>query len=97
MKSLKKSNRRPIHPGAILREDVLPELGITQAAFANHLGVDRLTLSEVLYEKISVNTEMAGAISRIVGGSPESWLRMQAAVDLWDSFKLKSQINKEDS
>jgi antitoxin HigA-1 len=44
MRSLRNPSRRPTHPGAILREDVLPELDITQAAFANHLGVSRLTV-----------------------------------------------------
>ena len=43
VKSLRNPNRKPTHPGAILREDVLPALGITQAVFASHLGVGRLT------------------------------------------------------
>ncbi|MFZ1624010.1 MAG: addiction module antidote protein, HigA family, partial [Gammaproteobacteria bacterium] len=39
-------NRKPTHPGAIFREDVLPVLGITQTELANRLGVSRLTVSE---------------------------------------------------
>ena len=77
-------NRKPTHPGAILREDVLPELGITQSVFANHLGVSRLTVSEILHEKRGVSAEMAVRIARVIGGSPESWLHMQEAVDLWE-------------
>lgn len=85
MKSLRDQNRKPTHPGAILREDVLPELGITQAELANHLGVSRLTVSDILHEKRGVTAEMAVRIADTVGGSPESWLRMQDAVDLWEA------------
>jgi addiction module HigA family antidote len=67
-----------------LREDVLPELDITQGIFANHLGVSRLTVSEILHEKRGVSAEMAVRIAKVIGGSPESWLRMQEAVDLWE-------------
>jgi len=84
LKSLRNPNRRPTHPGVILREDILPELGITQAVFANHLGVSRLSVSEILHEKRGVSAEMAVRIAKVIGGSPESWLRMQAAVDLWE-------------
>ena len=83
-KSLRNPNRRPTHPGAILREDILPELGITQAVFANHLGVSRLTVSEILHGKRGVSAEMAVRLAKVIGGSPESWLHMQEAVDLWE-------------
>ncbi len=90
-RSLRNPNRRPTHPGAILREDVFPELGITQADLANYLGVSRLTVSEILHEKRRVSAEMAFRISKVVGGTPESWLHMQEAVDLWEvEQKFKS-------
>ena len=95
IKSLRNVNRRPTHPGAILREDVLPELGITQAVFANHLGVSRLTVSELLHEKRGVSAEMAVRLSRVIGGSAESWLHMQEAVDLWEveqKFKRNPEL-----
>lgn len=84
VKSLRNSSRRPTHPGAILREDILPELGITQTLFAIYLGVSRLSVSELLLEKRGVSAEMAVRLSRVVGGTPESWLHMQEAVDLWE-------------
>jgi addiction module HigA family antidote len=84
MRSLRNPNRRPTHPGAILREDILPELSITQAALANYLGVSRLTVSEILHEKRGISAEMAVRISKVIGGTPESWLHMQEAVDLWE-------------
>ena len=84
MRSLRNPNRRPTHPGAILREDILPQLHITQSVFADHLGVSRLTVSEILHEKRGVSAEMAVRIAKVIGGTPESWLHMQEAVDLWE-------------
>jgi addiction module HigA family antidote len=84
LKNLRNPLRRPTHPGAILREDILPALAISQSALAEYLGVSRLTVSEILLEKRSISAEMALRISKTVGGSPESWLQMQSAVDLWD-------------
>lgn len=97
MRSLRNLNRRPTHPGAILLADVLSKLDITQAAFANHLGVSRLTVSEIVHEKRSISTEMAVTISKVIGGTPESWLHMQEAVDLWEveqSFKRNPAIDQ---
>lgn len=85
MRSLRDPNRKPTHPGAIIREDVLPELGITQAQLANHLGVSRLSVSEILHEKRGVSAEMAIRIAEAIGGTAESWLRMQEALDLWEA------------
>ena len=85
MKSLRNPDRKPTHPGAVLREDVLPELGWTQIELANRLMVSRQTVSQLLLEQKSVTAEMAIRISSAVGGTPESWLTMQQAVDLWDA------------
>jgi addiction module HigA family antidote len=82
-KSLRNPNRRPTHPGAILREDVLPALGLTQREFAERLGVSRLTVSEVLLEKRSVTPDMAIRLGKLLGNGAEIWLRMQQAVDVW--------------
>ncbi len=90
MKSLRNPNRKPTHPGAVLREDVLLELGWTQVELANRLMVSRQTVSELLHEEKAVIAEMAIRISSTVGGTPESWLSMQQAVDLWEAeIKLK--------
>lgn len=92
--SLRNPDRRPTHPGAVLRENILPELGITQAVLASHLGVSRLSVSELLHEKRALTAEMAVRISTVVGGSAESWLRMQEALDIWDGEK-KFKTNPE--
>jgi len=84
MKSLRDPKRRPTHPGAILREDVLPALGMTQAEFAQRLGVSRLSVSDLLHEKRVMTPEMAARVAKLLNTTPESWLRMQEAVDLWE-------------
>ena len=82
-KTLRNPNRCPTHPGEILRDDVLPVLGLTQKEFADRLGVSRLTVSEVLLEKRSVTPDMAIRLGKLLGNGPEIWLRMQQAVDVW--------------
>ena len=84
MKSLRNPQRRPTHPGAVLREDVLPALRMTQTAFAARLGVSRLSVSELLHEKRGLSPEMAARIAKLLRTTPASWLRMQEAVDLWE-------------
>lgn len=86
-KSLRDPKRRPTHPGAILREDVLPSLGMTQVEFAKRLGVSRLTVSELINEKRAVSPDMAMRLGRLLGNGPEIWLRMQQTLDLWDLAK----------
>jgi addiction module HigA family antidote len=79
----------------VLPEDVMPELCITQAVLASHLGVSRLTVSELLHEKRGLTAEMAVRVSIVVGGSPESWLWMQEALDIWQAemkFKKNPSI-----
>ena len=83
-KSLRDPGRRPTHPGAIVREDVLPHLGMTQKDFADRLGVSRLTVSEVIHEKRPVTPDMAMRLGRLLGNGPEVWLRMQQTLDLWE-------------
>lgn len=76
--------RRPAHPGAILREDVLPALGLPQTECAHRLGVSRLTVSELLHEKRGVSLDLALRLDRVLGNGPGIWLRMQQVVNQWD-------------
>jgi len=84
MKSLRDPKRKPTHPGEMLREDVLPALHMTQTEFARRLGVSRLSVSELLLEKRGLSADMAIRLGRFTKTTPESWLRMQEAVDLWE-------------
>lgn len=83
MKSLRNPNRKPTHPGAVLREDVLPTLGITQGRMAELLGVSRVTLAQLLHEHRALSGDMALRLEKLLGTSAESWLNMQQAVELW--------------
>ena len=84
MKSLRDPKRKPTHPGEILREDVLPALNLTQTDLAKRLGVSRLSVSELLLEKRALSADMAVRIGKLTNTTPESWLRMQEAVELWE-------------
>lgn len=83
MKSLRDPKRKPTHPGEMLREDVLPALDMTQTELARRLGVSRLSVSELLHEKRAMTADMAMRVALLTDTTPESWLRMQEAVDLW--------------
>lgn len=83
-RSLRDPKRRPTHPGEVLREDVLPALRMTQGELAGRLGVSRLSVSDLLHGKRALSADMAVRIGRLTNTTPESWLRMQQAVDLWE-------------
>lgn len=78
---------RPIHPGEMLREDFLPDYGMTPPAFAAALGVSRQTVNELLNERRAVTPLMALSLSLLFGNTPQFWLNAQAAVDLWEARK----------
>jgi addiction module HigA family antidote len=84
---LKHSNRAPTHPGAILRDDVLPHLNITVTEAAVQLGVTRQQLHRVLAEQSGISPEMALRLGRFCGNGETIWIRMQEAFDLWHARK----------
>jgi len=77
----------PPHPGAALRDDVLPALGLSVTEAARQLGVTRVALSRVLNGRAGISPEMAlrieGWLGIERGGSADAWLAEQAAYDLW--------------
>jgi len=72
----------PIHPGEILREDVLPSVGLSVTAAAQSLGVSRQMLHGILAGRKPLSAVMCLKIARLFGGSPELWVRLQATYDL---------------
>ena len=85
--------RRPIHPGEVLREDFLPEYGLSVSALAEAAGVSRQSMNELLRERRALTPEMALRLSKLFGNSPEFWLNLQRNVDLWDAARgLKRAI-----
>ena len=77
--------RRPIHPGEILREDFMPDYDLSVSGLASALGVSRQSVNELVRERRAVSSEMALRLAKLFGNSPEFWLNMQRAVDLWDA------------
>ncbi len=80
--------RAPIHPGEVLREDVLPELELSVSEAARRLGVSRQQLHRVLACTHPISTEMALRIGKLAGNGPGLWLRMQQNYDLWHAEQL---------
>jgi addiction module HigA family antidote len=79
------TNRRPTSPGEILFHEFLDPLGITQAAFAKHVGITSARLSEIIHGKRAVTMDTALRFERALGFSAEAWMRMQLAVDMYDA------------
>lgn len=72
----------PVHPGQILREDVLAELGLSVTEAADRLGVSRVALSRVLNEHASISPALAVRLEMAGASTARAWLGMQAAYDL---------------
>jgi addiction module HigA family antidote len=77
----------PPHPGAYLREDILPALNMTLTELADHLKVSRPTLSDLVHEKKSVSLEMAQRLGKAFGNGARFWLALQLHYDLWHAEK----------
>lgn len=79
------TDRQPMHPGALLREDVLPALRISAAEAAQKLVVSRRTLRAILAERATVSPEMALRPRRFCGNGPGIWINPQTKRDLWNA------------
>jgi addiction module HigA family antidote len=86
--------RKPTHPGEVLREDVIKPLGLTVTEAAKRLGVTRKTLSELINCRSSMSPEMAVRIGKATKTSPDSWLYMQAQLDLWYAGKKPTEVEE---
>ena len=92
---MRKQNRSPTHPGDILREDVLPELGVSVAQAARDLGVSRQLLHGILRGARPVTPEMAVRLGRYCGNGAELWLNMQVSYDLWHAERsMARELNR---
>ncbi|HET9530317.1 MAG TPA: HigA family addiction module antitoxin [Blastocatellia bacterium] len=84
---MKKRQRQPTHPGAILREDILPEVKLSQTELANRLGVSRRTVNEIVNERRPVTTDMALRLACIFNTTPSFWLNMQLAFNIYEALR----------
>ncbi|MBW1762019.1 MAG: HigA family addiction module antidote protein [Deltaproteobacteria bacterium] len=78
---------RPTHPGEFLREDFLPDYGLSVADLAKAIKVSRQTVNELINEQRALSAAMALRLSRYFGNSPEFWLNAQREVDLWEAAR----------
>jgi addiction module HigA family antidote len=69
----------------MLRQDFMPDFGLTVAGLAEAVGVSRQSINELLRGHRAVSPEMALRLGRLFGNSPEFWLNAQRSVDLWDA------------
>lgn len=82
-------NRIPTHPGVILREEFLGPLGVSQVAFAEHLGIPLQRVNEIIRGKRGVSSDTAWLLAGALGTSPEFWVNLQVAYDLASSRPKK--------
>jgi len=90
--------RPPVHPGEILREDVLKALNLSVSEAARRLGISRQQLHRVLACTHPLTTEMALRIGKFAGNGPQLWLRMQQTYDLWHTQdRMAEELSKIES
>ena|SRR3990172_852241 len=91
----KEPRMSPVHPGEILREEVLPTLKLSVSEAARQLGVSRQTLHRIMAGTHSMTPEMAVRIGKFCGNGPGLWLRIQQRYDLWHvEQRLRNEIDK---
>jgi addiction module HigA family antidote len=92
---MKSKNRLPpVHPGEIIKEDILPSAGLSVTAAAKALGVSRQMLHDILAKRKPLSTVMCLKVSRLFGSSPEVWMRLQAAYDLKKAEKNQKVMKR---
>ena len=80
-------NRRPIHPGEILRYEFLEPLNLTQQKLADIIGVTRVRVNEIILGKRKITPDTAYRLSKCFDTSPDFWMNLQMAVDMWDTLQ----------
>jgi antitoxin HigA-1 len=81
--------RCPTHPGALLREDVIPATGRSKTEIANMLGISRQHLYDILRERKPVSPAIAVRLGKLFGDGGGVWTRMQAAYDTWHAERIE--------
>jgi addiction module HigA family antidote len=80
-------DRCPTHPGALLREDIIPAVGRSKTEIAALLGISRQHLYDIMAERKPVSPETAVRLAKMFGGDPIAWVRMQGAYDAWHAAR----------
>ncbi|MBI5602876.1 MAG: HigA family addiction module antidote protein [Deltaproteobacteria bacterium] len=82
---MRKIERKPTHPGKIIKEDYLKPLSLTISELSSTLGVSRKTLSKIINERGAVTPDMALRLSRAFETTPDLWFNLQKNYDLWEA------------
>jgi antitoxin HigA-1 len=90
------TGRCPTHPGEYIKEDILEEMSLTQQELADRLYVSRRTINQIVNLKRSITTEMALRLGMLTRTSPEMWVNLQSAYDLWNAQNDIDQTNIND-
>ena len=83
-----------VHPGEILKEDILPSVGLSVTAVARALGVSRQMLHDILAGRKPLSAVMCLKVSRLFGITPELWMRLQATYDLKKAEQNKKVMDR---
>jgi len=81
----RRPNRKPTHPGDVLREDVLPAMQESVTGFAKSTGMSRQSIHAILSGRRAISPEAALRIGAVVGNGARVWLAMQMEFDLWQT------------
>ena len=90
----RKNGLPPIHPGEVIKEDILPSAGLSVTAAAKALRMSRQMLHDILAERKPLSAVMCLKLARLFGGSPEVWMRLQAAYDLKKAGQNKKVMQR---
>ena len=90
----KKNGLQPVHPGEIIKQDILPSVGLSVTAAAKALSVSRQMLHDILAERKPLSAVMCLKVSRLFGSTPEFWMRLQAAYDLKRAEQNKKVMDR---
>lgn len=90
----KRNGLPPIHPGEIIKQDILPSVGLSVTAAAKALGVSRQMLHGILAGRKPLSAVMCLKVARLFGGSPEVWMRLQEAYDLKKAGQNKKVMER---
>lgn len=91
-------NRRPTHPGEILRYEFLEALHLTQQQLADSIGVTRVRINKIILGKRSITPDIAFRLSKFLNTTPEFWINLQTNIDMWDTLQsYKKEYEKINS
>lgn len=92
---MEKKNQLPaVHPGELIKEDILPATGLSVTSAAKALGVSRQMLHDILAERKPLSAVMCLKLARLFGSSPELWMRLQATYDLKKAAQNKKVMER---